>query len=389
MNSPSRTYRTVIGIATASALALVVLAVARGSGNVRAPESGYGSSMGSSLNGTGALAELVRRQGHDVRTAWRLTEELAGWADVIIRFSFHPGPPDGEEAEWYGNWLESRPERTLVYVVRDYDAEEEYWRLVLEQPGRSPDEERRKQAESNRERASHWVARLPEKAEKPADRESWFDMGRVAAPPRQCKSLEGPWAVGVNAGEAALTLHEPLELGPEDVLLTGDGEVLAMEWAVDRGSRVLAIANGSFLLNLPLVIPARRPLAERVVEWIGDEPRRVAFVDGPSVLGRMDAPPAFLDMVARIKSFRWVALHLGLFGLLACLARAPRLGRPIPDPPSDADRPAAHAEAVGALLERSRAIATARDVLATYRRWRFPRPSQEAGRSEGPNMKKP
>ena len=91
----------------------------------------------------------------------------------------------------------------------------------------------------------------------------------------------------------------------------------------------------------------------------------------------------------RIKTFRWVALHLGLFGLLACLARAPRLGRPSPDAPSDADRPAAHAEAVGALLERSRGAATARDLLETYRRWRFPRASQEPGRPAELKTKKP
>ena len=69
-----------------------------------------------------------------------------------------------------------------------------------------------------------------------------------------------------------------------------------------------------------------------------------------NVPGDSEGPPTLIDLVVRIKTFRWVALHLGLFGLLACLARAPRLGRPSPDAPSDADRPAAHAEAVGALL---------------------------------------
>jgi len=209
-----------------------------------------------------------------------LTAELAGWADVIVRFAFAPGPPDREEARWYDDWLENRPERALVYVVRDYDAQDEYWKLVLDQFSGSPDEERRKQAESNRDRARNWVARLPDKEEKPADPESWFAVGRAADPPRRCKSLGGSWAEGVDAASAALTVHEPLKAGQHEVLLTGDGEVLALEWEVDRGSRVLAIAKGSFLLNLPLVNPARRPLAHRVVEWIGEEPRRVAFVEG-------------------------------------------------------------------------------------------------------------
>ncbi|MGZ3385293.1 MAG: hypothetical protein ACXWNF_10355 [Isosphaeraceae bacterium] len=385
MNSPSRSPRTLVGttalaLAAALGLALVVVALARGSGNAHALESGYGSSMGSSVNGTGAFAALLRTQGHNVRTAWRLTAELAGWADVIVRFAFAPGPPDREEARWYDDWLESRPERAVVYVVRDYDAQEEYWKLVLDQLSGSPHEERRKQAESNRDRARNWVPRLPDKEEKPAGPESWFAVGRAADPPRRCKRLGGPWAEDIDAESAALIVHEPLKAGQHEVLLTGDGEVLALEWEVDRGSRVLAIANGSFLLNLPLVNPARRPLAQRVVEWIGEEPRRVAFVEGPRLLGESEVPPTLIDLVARIRPFRWVALHLGLFGLLACLARAPRLGRPSPDAPSDADRPAAHAEAVGALLERSHGAATARDLLETYRRWRFPRTSQEAGR---------
>ncbi|MGZ3356955.1 MAG: hypothetical protein ACXVBO_19145, partial [Isosphaeraceae bacterium] len=367
---------TALALAAALGLALVVVALARGSGNAHALESGYGSSMGSSVNGTGALAALLRNQGHEVRTVWRLTAELGGWADVIVRFAFAPGPPDREEARWYDDWLESRPERAVVYVVRDYDAQEEYWKLVLDQLSGSPHEERRKQAESNRDR----VPRLPDKEEKPAGPESWFAVGRAADPPRRCKRLGGPWAEDIDAESAALTVHEPLKAGQHEVLLTGDGEVLALEWKVDRGSRVLAVANGSFLLNLPLVNPARRPLAQRVIEWIGEGTRRVAFVEGPQLLGDSEGPPTLIDLVVRIKTFRWVALHLGLFGLLACLARAPRLGRPSPDAPSDADRPAAHAEAVGALLERSHGAATARDLLETYRRWRFPRTSQEAGR---------
>ena len=53
-----------LALAATLVLALVVVALARGSGNARAVESGYGSSMGSSVNGTGALAALLRKQGH-------------------------------------------------------------------------------------------------------------------------------------------------------------------------------------------------------------------------------------------------------------------------------------------------------------------------------------
>jgi hypothetical protein len=390
MNVPSLSYRTYMGIGASAVSALVlaflVLALARGLGNAHALETGYGSMLGSSVNGTGAFAGLLRIQGHTVRTAWRLTDELAGWADVIVRFAFAPGPPDREEARWYEDWLENRPGRALIYVVRDYDAEADYWNLVVDQLSGSPDEDRRKQAEANRDRACNWVSRLPTREEKPADPELWFAVGGAADPPRRCQQLGGPWAKDVDAASAGLTVHEPLAGKHDGVLLTGDGDVLALDWEIDGGSRVLAIANGSFLFNLPMVNPARRPLAERTVEWVGPKRRRVAFVAGPLSLGA-EAPPTLIDLVVRIKTFRWVALHLGLFGLVACLARAPRLGRPSPEASSDAPRPAAHAEAVGVLLERSRGLATAKDLLDTYRHWRFPQTPRNPDGPRGSKVK--
>ena len=229
------------------------------------------------------------------------------------------------------------------------------------------------QAEANRDQAKNWIDRLPSKADKPADAAVWFKVGPAANPPRTCETLEGLWAEDIDSRAAAIVVHEPLVADQEHVLLASKGNVLAMEWETEDNSRVLAIANGSFLLNLPLVNHARRPLAERVVEWIGDDPRRVAFVDGFSVLSGPSPPPSLFDLLRRIPSFRWVAIQLGLFGLLACLARAPRLGRPRSDPASDSDRPAAHAEALGRLLEKSRSPETARDLLESYRRWRLPR----------------
>src|SRR5439155_9759641 len=113
------------------------------SGCGRGPDTNYGSSRGASLNGTAAFAALVEGRGHEVRTALRLTDELAGWADVIVRFAAVPGPPGRDEAEWYDNWLAGRPGRDMVYVVRYYDARDDYWDLVLDQLGEQADDCRR------------------------------------------------------------------------------------------------------------------------------------------------------------------------------------------------------------------------------------------------------
>ena len=250
----------------------VAIMMALSSGCARRLETGYGSSRGASLNGTSAFAGLLRSRGHEVRTAWRLTSELEAWAEVIIRFAPYPGPPDREEASWYHEWLENQPGRSLVYVVRDYDAEPEYWSLAAQRLGEPGAEARRAQAEANRDQAKNWIDRLPSKADKPADAADWFKVGPAANPPRTCETLEGPWAEDIDSRAAAILLHEPLVADQEHVLLASKGNVLAMEWEAEDDSRVLAIANGSFLLNLPLVNHARRPLAERVVEWIGDDP---------------------------------------------------------------------------------------------------------------------
>jgi hypothetical protein len=128
------------------------------------------------------------------------------------------------------------------------------------------------------------------------------------------------------------------------------------------------------LLNEGIVNPARRPLAEHVLDWVNGGSEHVAMVDGPSVLGEGAGMPSLWDLLWRIPPLRWVAIQVGLAALLAALARAPRLGRPRPDPPSGADRPAEHAVALGALLAKTGAASEARELVDSYRRWRTPQP---------------
>ena len=82
--------------------------------------------------------------------------------------------------------------------------------------------------------------------------------------------------------------------------------------------------------------------------------------------------PTLWDLLRRLPAVRWVAIQVGLAALMAALARAPRLGRPRPAPPSGADRPAEHALALGTLLARADAAPYARELLDRYRRWRHP-----------------
>ncbi len=335
----------------------------------------YGKSRGASLNGTSVLTRMLRDSGHEVRTAIRLNDELADWAEGIVRIAPYPGPPARDEAVWYRNWLSARRDRWLIYVVRDFDTVAEYWKSVRDDLTDSSGASRRAEAEQKRSEAADWVERLPKKAKPAADLVEWFAADTAWNPPRICTKLSGPWAASIDAAAAGLTVHEPLKTAWGSILLQGDGKALVVDKVIGQG-KVLVIANGSFLLNEAVVNRARRPLAELVIQWAAREAKKVALVEGAFVLGGEAATPTIWDLLRRIPSLRWVAIHVGLAALLASLARAPRLGRPRPDPPSGADRPAEHALALGALLARAKAAPEARELLDHYQRWRYPRTSR-------------
>src|SRR3954468_16686270 len=172
-------------------------------------ETGYGRSRTTSVNGTAALAELFRGRGHQVRAAVRLSDELAEWADVVVRFAPYPGPPQKEEAHWYDEWLNAPPGRRVVYVAREYDARADYWRAALEGLPKDAPERVRERIREAIDAAGKWQNGLPSKPKEVATPEDWFAVKAGKTPGVvECKSLGGPWAVGVNAGEAKLVRRE-------------------------------------------------------------------------------------------------------------------------------------------------------------------------------------
>jgi len=371
-------FSTRVGIAL-WAVSIGFLAPGCGS---RGPETDYGVSRGTSLNGTSIFAAMLSERGHPIRAALRLSGELGDWAEGIVRFAPYPGPPAKDEGEWFRSWLARDRDRWLIYVVRDFDTAAEYWTQIRDGLAEASDSDRRAEAEENRSREAGWVGRLPAKAKDAADPAAWFTMGEPSNPPHVCTKLSGEWAAGVDAAAAALTLHEPLKSASRCVLLEGDGKPLVIDKSLAGQPRVLVIANGSFLLNEALANRARRPLAERVADWPESTRDKVALVEGGFVLDD-DRPPTLWDLLWRIDALRWAAVQVGLAGLIAALARAPRLGRPRPEPASGADRPAAHAEALGSLLAQTGAAADARELLDRYRQWRGAHSSRDQGRSSG------
>ncbi len=99
---------------------------------------------------------------------------------------------------------------------------------------------------------------------------------------------------------------------------------------------------------------------------------------GPLHPQRRSGMPSVFALL-KIWPFGWVVAQLLVLGLVACLARAPRLGRPRPEPASGEDRPVAHPEAIGALLARTGQAGDARELLESYRRWRYPSSQTRVG----------
>ena len=168
------------------------------------PDTEYGTSRGTSLTGlrssprcsATAATRCERRSGSP--TSW------PDWAEGIVRFAPYPGPPARDEAAWYRHWLAADPDRWLIYVVRDFDAESEYWKDVRDGLSESTEPDRRAEAEEKRVAAADWVARLPAKAKPAADPRRWFAVETAWDPPRVLHQAERSLGQGIDAAAAAL-----------------------------------------------------------------------------------------------------------------------------------------------------------------------------------------
>ena len=359
-------------------------------------ETKYGRSRGKSVNGINVVVDLLRQRGHETRSAVRLTPQLEEWADVLVRFSQSSGPLRNKEANWYSEWLSAEPERRLVYVLNDYSAEADYWNELLKTTLTVSE---RNRAAVKRDNAKPVLGSGPlltpaktkaksrssiiEPDDSPVDPILWFEIDDGDGP-HDAKTLEGPWAEGVDPRAANIMLSRSFKPQDEEsarVLLSAEGKPIAIELDTFGDHRVLVIANGSFLVNGALLNKARRPLTDRVLDWIDESgpSTKVATVEGAFVTSSEPKERTLFEL-AQIFPFNWISAQLLVLTVITALVLAPRLGRPF-DPPtaSNAERPAAHPEALGTLMARSVPPDDAREILATYRQWRNATP--RTGRS--------
>ena len=336
-------------------------------------QSEYGRRNGpgvfASVNGTAVFAHMCEERGHAVFSWPVLSPRVQNEVDCIVWFPDDYDPPQRDVQHWLERWLKAKPNRTLVYVGRHFDAEAWYWENVgtTALPAEELAEVVRRRKEARRDHA------LILKSSSASASHDWFDVDGKA-PHRKVRTLEGHsrWLEGIDPAGVAMELNARLEPPPSaEVLLGSEGDAIVFRRPV-RQSRLIVVTNGSFLLNAPLSLHEHRRLAGKLIDEIGPPKKTIAFLEfdlfRPMIA---DKDPTFGPQlgfeVFHVWPTNWILLHVCLLGVLLCLWRFPIFGRPIePESESTSDF-GTHVEAVARLLAKSGDTAYAHTRLQHYR----------------------
>jgi hypothetical protein len=321
------------------------------------------------VNGTAVFADMCETRGHTVFSWPVLSPRIRDRADSIVWFPDDYEPPSREVQHWLERWLKAKPDRTLIYVGRHFDAEAWYWENVetgsLPAEKRSEIGRRRKEARRDFGEALKPLARSTD--------HDWFVLdGRHRH--RNIASLDGRdnWTQGIDPTKVAMELDTRMEPPPEaDVLLASDGDAIVFRLPM-RQSRLIVVANGSFLLNAPLSNHEHRRLAGRLIDEIGPPGKTIAFLEfDPFRPAIADKDPSFGPRlgfeVFQVWPVNWILLHICLLGVLLCFWRFPIFGRPVEPESESASDFGLHIDAVARLLARTGDTAYAHTRLQHYR----------------------
>ncbi len=317
-----------------------------------------GPAYGPSVNGTAVLADMLAEAGHNVISRSALSPALRDSTEAIVWFPDDFRAPPAEVVGWLEDWLVAESGRTVVYVGRDFDAAPAYWAAVL--PGAPA-----LQADEYQERRASADEAFAKERGNVLDGEAcrWFTVRALAAP-RRPAPLTGPWSAGVDAAQCDLTFYSDYQFEPTDEVLLADPTAtiaigrqfyssLGFPFG-ERPSRLIVVANGSFLLNLQLVNHEHRKLASHLIDELPAGCRVVFLESGPGGPPIRQSEPAAqapngLELFS-IWPLGAVLLHSAAFGLVFCFMRLPIFGPPR-DPPESAQSDfGRHVTALGELM---------------------------------------
>ncbi len=333
-----------------------------------------------SVNGLSVLSRMFEQEGAEVRS-WSWLSPALEDVDVIIWAPDDYEAPTPEAQGWLYSWLNQQPDRTLIYIGRDFDAAPGYWANAekLADAPLKPEYARRRREASARQSSAR-----PKTLSRDAT-PGWFSLDPTATP-ITVQRFTGQWRSVADAPVADVkrrTRMTPADPGQtltgEDTLVllgdeTGEPIVSQLDYDVYPGSRsrLILIENGSWLLNEPLVNHEHRKLAGRLIRHVGAQDKEVVVLEsgpgGPSI--RENDPTGSPPMGLRLFGV-WpigaTLAQLAALGVVFALSRWPIFGLPRRlerDSLTDFGR---HTDAVGRLLAASKDRAFAYGRLLAYR----------------------
>jgi hypothetical protein len=296
-------------------------------------ETQYGFRRGplgtESVNGTGVLSDMFADAGHNVSSWHYLSPRLQERADCIVWFPNDYKPPTAKVRKWLEAWMAAKSGRTLIYVGRDFDAAPIYWQKVASGAPASQKTLVQGELSFQQSRVNGERGTLPTKEDC-----DWFTLDSTVKS-RPATVLEGvlEWLEGIDPSKTEIELNSTIT--PPDaakVLLSSKNDALVSS-ATFQGSRLIIVANGSFLLNLPLVNHEHRKLAGKLIDEIGPPKKNVVFLESPPGGPPLRDKDPTLGSPTGMEIFHvwptnWILLHFAAVGVIFCFMRWPIFGHP-------------------------------------------------------------
>lgn len=297
-----------------------------------------------SINGTGVLADMFRNAGSEIFYS-RILGTPTRRADVIVWAPDSYRLPSEEEVAAIEQWLNAKPDRTFIFIGRDYDATMDYWVEVTKD---ATDDEKILLA---LKMLDVWGA-FQVKRMQLEDGEDcgWFTMNAESTV-KTIKSLEGDpaWLAGTENGKFHLRVQGFLDFTGKidqpsfsstydyDIKLHSNGIPIVTEITSQNfyRSKIYAVVNGSFLLNVPLVNHEHRILAVTMIQQCTQK-RVVCFLESDyddaenvPVITNDPAPPLPPSILTILQSwpFGFILMHLIVVGIVYCFFRYPIFGK--------------------------------------------------------------
>lgn len=338
-----------------------------------------GSNYRTSVNGTKVLANMLEALGKNVDKTSRLSPRIDRY-DTIIFFSQDRSPPTQETIDRIDTWLSENYFRTFIYVGRDFDAEVEYWRAILEQSdvtGKSHARRRLARAMATQDQARHGMqpsSIMIGSVFNPLETEcEWYIAESHSH--QNATSLNGPLAVGVEEAQSDISYHTLLAPNPKypgsaETLLTSDGHVFAFslqrhEW---NESRIIIVSNGSFLLNYSLINIENRVLTNNLFQQL-PYAQDILLLESGSDVAISESEYENHNRWSWITKppLKYIVPQFLFWGILFCFVFFPIFGRPRHTANLSTTNFKQHISAMGRLLLRTKSPDQIMDWVKDYR----------------------